>query len=154
MELLGQHFQDARLLAMAYPYEQAMSPRVAPSVTPQLVNGAAPASQTIEMEFDRQQTVLQARFEVDITRNSFRYELMLDAANRAEVYAVTLSIDADQDQELNDPIVLNLMGPAVQRSSGEQFMSGAFRAALSEGRLYVKVFADLLPITGATQRIQ
>jgi hypothetical protein len=46
------------------------------------------------------------------------------------------------------------MGPAVQRSSGEQFMSGAFRAALSEGRLYVKVFADLLPITGATQRIQ
>ena len=70
------------------------------------------------------------------------------------------SIDEEEREEgeaalkLNDPIVLNLMGPEMEDASGSYFMSGAIRSAFAEGRLYMKVFADLLPVTGATQLLQ
>ena len=46
------------------------------------------------------------------------------------------------------------MGPDVDRSTGEYFMSPQFREAFNEGRLFLMVFADVLPVAGASQRIQ
>ena len=154
LELLGQQFQDAELLAMAYPYEQAQRPRTAPSVTPALDGGRAPEAQKVELEFDRQGAVFAAGFEFDIVRNLFSYNLVIAASNQAEIYAVTVVIDDSDTQELNDPVVLNLLGPEMQAAAGEYFMTRAFREAFVEGRLYLKVFADQLPISGAPQLIQ
>jgi len=67
---------------------------------------------------------------------------------------VTLSMEEEAGQQLNGPIVLNLMGPDVDRSTGEYFMSPQFREAFNEGRLFLKVFADVLSVAGASQRIQ
>ena len=154
MELLGQRFQDAQLLAMAYPYEQTQRPRTAPSVTPALNDGRAPQAQTVELAFNRQGAVFDASLEFDVVRNLFSYELVLAASNQAEIYAVTVVIDASDSQELNDPVVLNLLGPEMQAAEGEYFMTRAFREAFAEGRLYLKVFADQLPVSGAPQLIQ
>ena len=154
MELLGEYLRDARLLSIAFPYEQAINPRRAPSVTPALENGLAPEAEILELSFTRQDIAVQARFEFDITRNIFLYELALTDNSEGEVYAVTLSMEEEAGQQLNGPIVLNLMGPDVDRSTGEYFMSPQFREAFNEGRLFLKVFADVLPVAGASQRIQ
>ena len=153
MELLGEHFRDARLLAIAFPYEQGVNPRRAPSVTPALENGQAPEVQNLEVSFDQQGTAIQARFEFNITRNLFSYEVHLNENNRGEVFAVTLSIEEEGEQQSDNPIVLNLMGPDVERASGEYFMNASFREAFEDERLFLKVFADLLPAVGSLQRI-
>jgi hypothetical protein len=154
MELLGEHLRDARLLSIAFPYEQAINPRRAPSVTPALENGLSPVPKILELSFNRQDIAVQARFEFDITRNMFLYELALTDNSGGEVYAVTLSMEEEAGQQLNGPIVLNLMGPDVDRAAGEYFMSPEFREAFNEGRLFLKVFADTLPVSGASQRIE
>ena len=71
-----------------------------------------------------------------------------------EISAVTLVIDRDGDGEANDPIVLNLLPPELDSASGSHFMSGEFRRAVQDGRLYLKVFATPFPRTGAAQLIE
>jgi amidase len=44
LELMGAAWSDAKLLAMAYSYEQATHPRRSPPATPALVNGRAPST--------------------------------------------------------------------------------------------------------------
>ena len=78
----------------------------------------------------------------------------LNENNRGEVFAVTLSIEEEGDQQSDNPIVLNLMGPDMERASGEYFMTTSFREAFEEERIFLKVFADLLPASGSSQRIQ
>ena len=154
MELLGEHFRDARLLAIAFPYEQRVNPRRAPPVTPALEDGQPPEAQNVEVSFDQQGTAIQARFEFNIIRNLFSYEVHLNENNRGEVFAVALGIEEEGDQQSDNPIVLNLMGPDMERASGEYFMTTSFREAFEEERIFLKVFADLLPASGSSQRIQ
>ena len=66
---------------------------------------------------------------------------------------MTLSIEEEGEQQSDNPIVLNLMGPGVERASGEYFMNASFREAFEDERLFLKVFADLLPVVGSSQRI-
>ncbi|MGW8268275.1 MAG: amidase, partial [Longimicrobiales bacterium] len=49
LELLGRPFDDARLVALAFAYEQAVRPRRTPPAAPPLVNGRAPAPVTFEV---------------------------------------------------------------------------------------------------------
>ena len=46
VEVMGQAWSEAKLLAMAFAYEQATHPRRPPQATPALVNGRAPATRT------------------------------------------------------------------------------------------------------------
>ena len=46
VELLGPAWSEAKLLSIAYAYEQATHPRRPPSSTPALVNGRAPGTLT------------------------------------------------------------------------------------------------------------
>lgn len=150
MELLGEFMQDAELLAIAQPYETAMETRQAPATTPALQSGLAPPAQTIELDFDLQGVRIQAEFQVDASSNTLSYQLGLASNSSAEVYAVTLTID----DELNDAVVLNLMGPDSTEARGSYFMSPRFRQALAEQRVYLKVFAEPFTSAGATQRLQ
>lgn len=154
MELLGQFFDDASLLAIAYSYEQAEQIRQAPSVTPRLVNGLAPSATTIELSFNQQGVAVETRFNFDITTNQLHYQVRVDRRNPAELYAVTLIIDEAEGFELNDPIVLNLIGPESTQSSGDYFMSPQFRQAFAQQRVFLKIFASPFSSSGATQLLQ
>lgn len=150
MELLGRFLQDAELLAIAHPYETAMDTRQPPATTPALQSGLAPPVDKLELVFDQQGVVIQAQFEIDVTTNRLGYEIAVTENSDAEVYAVTLVID----DELNDAVVLNLMGPDGTEASGSYFMSPRFRQALAEQRVYLKVFAEPFTRSGATQLVQ
>lgn len=153
MEILGRFLDDARLLAIAYPYEQSLSVRQAPAVTPPLLRGEAPPPIEIALLFDQQGVAMEANFSFNITDNSLRYRVLLDEANAVDVFAVTLVIDEEEGFELNDPVVLNLLGPDASSGAGDYFMTPQFRRAFIERRVYLKVFASDFPTAGLSQRV-
>jgi len=150
MELLGEFLQDQRLLAIAAPYESAKDSRQAPAATPALVNGEAPQPISFATSFNQGGVSLRGQFQYDQLANTLGYEVTSNPQASVEIHALTLMID-DEGRGLSDPLILNLMGPQQQQSSGSWFMSPQFRQAFAEGRVYLKVFGDSLPAAGVSQ---
>jgi hypothetical protein len=154
LELLGGFLQDAELLAIAQPYEAALSSRRAPSTTPSLESGLAPAPQSFELVFSRGPLRVEASFEFNAVTNLFDFQVSKESAEGQEITAVTLVVDSNGDGELNEPVVLNLLPPDVIAATGSHFMSAEFRQAVEQRRLYLKVFGDSLPSAGAVQLLE
>ncbi|MCG8413661.1 MAG: amidase [Pseudomonadales bacterium] len=151
LELLGKEFADAKLLAIANAYEQANSPRRAPSTTPALEDGQAPQAQVTALSFDQAGIQFEAVLEFNQVRNVVSYSLVVGPGSEAELYSVTLAIV--EDEEKSGSIVHNLLPPQSLSVSGEYFMSSAFREAYESGRTQLRVFADSLPVGGASVQI-
>ncbi len=154
LELLGSFLQDAELLAIAQSYESAKGTRSAPSTTPALISGLAPAAQRFALQFSRPPLEIAASFEFNAVTNHFDFQISREPALGQENTVVTLAIDANGDGEVNEPVVLNLLPPDVATASGTHFMSAEFRRAAAEGRLYLRVFGDSLPRAGAVQLLE
>ena len=154
MELLGDFMQDAHLLAIAHVWEQARSPRRAPTTTPELVGGEVPASVSVSTLLRQGSVSLRSEVRFDPVRNRLDYVIAPEPDHQAEVYALTLMIDEQDNFALNDPVVVNLLGPQQNEGRGDYFMSPAFRQAFLEARVYYRVFAEGLPVTGYTQLLQ
>ena len=154
LELLGGFLQDAELLAIAQPYEAALSSRRAPSTTPALESGLAPIPQVFELLFSQPPLRVEASFEFSVVTNLFIFEVSKEQSQGQTITAVKLVVDSNDDGELNEPIVLNLLPPDVGVATGSHFMSSDFRQAVEGGRLYLKVFGDSLPSAGAAQLIE
>ena len=154
LELLGGFLQDAELLAIAQPYEAALSSRRAPSTTPALESGLAPIPQVFELLFSQPPLRVEASFEFSVVTNLFIFEVSKEQSQGQTITAVMLVVDSNDDGELNEPIVLNLLPPDVGVATGSHFMSSDFRQAVEGGRLYLKVFGDSLPSAGAAQLIE
>ena len=154
LELLGGFLQDAELLAIAQTYEAAMSSRRAPSTTPALESGLAPASQSFEFVFSRGSLRVEVRFEYSTVTNLFEFQVSKGLAGGQAITAVTLVVDSNGDGELNEPIVLNLLPPDAEAATGSHYMSSEFRMAVEERRLYLKVFGVSLPSAGAVQLLE
>ena len=154
LELLGGFLQDAELLAIAQPYEAALSSRRAPLTTPALESGLAPIPQVFELLFSQPPLRVEASFEFSVVTNLFIFEVSKEQSQGQTITAVKLVVDSNDDGELNEPIVLNLLPPDVGVATGSHFMSSDFRQAVEGGRLYLKVFGDSLPSAGAAQLIE
>ena len=154
LELLGGFLQDAELLAIAQTYEVAMGSRRAPSTTPALELGLAPASQSFELVFSRGSLRVEVRFEYSTVTNLFEFQVSKGLVGGQAITAVTLVADSNGDGELNEPIVLNLLPPDADAATGSHYMSSEFRLAFKEGRLYLKVFGVSLPSAGAVQLLE
>ncbi len=143
MELMGEFLSDSKLLSVAYQFEQLNSNRRAPAATPILVDGLAPEPVVVDFDLSEQGVSVNAGFTYDQLRNQFAYTIELAASQFREVYSVVLIIDAPEIFELNDPVVLNLIGPGRDQAEGTYFMSPEFRAAFEENRLYVKMIPQI-----------
>ena len=154
LELLGGFLQDAELLAIAQTYEVAVGSRRAPSTTPALESGLAPASQSFEFVFSRGSLRVEVRFEYSTVTNLFEFQVSKGLAGEQEITAVTLVVDSNGDGEPNEPIVLNLLPPDADAATGSHYMSSEFRMAVEERRLYLKVFGVSLPSAGAVQLLE
>lgn len=154
MELLGGFMSDAHLLAIGHAWEQAQSPRHMPFVTPPLQDGQAPAARSLPLQFRAGDVRLEGSLVFNRVHNSLDYQIAHAAANDAQVYSVTLVVDRSDDFELNDPVVVRLMGPQQQVSSGSYFMSPDFRQAFLDRRVYLRVFAEGLFPQGVVQNLQ
>lgn len=153
LELLGGFMDDARLLSLGYAFEQGNSMRQPPATTPPLQNGVAPAPTVHAIDFNQAGIRVQGSLAVDFTTNQLQADLTLTAAAGSEVHAVTVVIADDNTPDASDPVVYNLSGPARSDASSTHVMTPAFRAAYTEQRVYIKVFASSLPATGQTYQL-
>lgn len=142
LELLGRRFDDHRLVAMGFAYEQAVAPRKPPHTTPPLVNGGAPRPATIEVSVQPLEGGLpwreaQATFRYDRFTRSVDYELAFDGV--PELHGVVLRVAPD------GPIVHRLSGADIEQASGAVTLSASEAAALEGDGLLLQVFAGRGP---------
>lgn len=137
VELLGRPLDDARLLALAYDYEQSVHPRRAPSTTPPLVEGRAPQPLVFATTASGNGAVARAAFTFDPTRRMLSYDVSVTGAAAERIYGV--SIMRDSAGTLG-PIIRRLAAQGVVRSKGSLKLGDVDRRALLAGRLALAVF--------------
>ena len=143
LELLGRPFEDMLLVALAFAFEQGTNHRVSPSLTPSLVDGAAPRplSFGVSVTAERDDSigtsaVRAATFTLDLTQNRLRYALTIREGAHADVLAVTLHIGQGGD----GPVIAQLTGIGAMQNAGEIELRPSDRSALENGKIYLRVF--------------
>ena len=139
IELIGRPWADARLVALAYAFEQAAPRRRAPSTTPPLVNGRAPAPTTMATVARAGAAVARTSFVFDPMRNELRYDTRISGAASDRVRAVVL---LRGDSASAGHVVYRLSGPEAMSATGTLFVDTINRRALLEGRLSVALFTS------------
>jgi Asp-tRNA(Asn)/Glu-tRNA(Gln) amidotransferase A subunit family amidase len=144
-ELMGRPFDDARLVAMAYAFEQSPggARRRSPLTTPALVNGAPPGSQSYRAQAGAAVTT----FRYDATRNELHYDVRLAATAVRGTQAVVLRrSERDTTGTTRTRVVYRLAAPGVARASGVITLAELDRRALGEGRLGVLHVTTATPL--------
>jgi Asp-tRNA(Asn)/Glu-tRNA(Gln) amidotransferase A subunit family amidase len=139
LELLGKPFEEPRLIAMAYAYEQAAKPRKPPARTPSLLSGSLSHSFSVEGG-------VEGHALLDVPTQRLVYELQIRDVLAAEITDIKLHRGG---REANGPVV-GLMGT---ERIGEIPVRNEDLAALLEGSLYVEVYTLGRPQGHARGRI-
>ena len=141
VELLGRAFDEARLLAIAYGYEQAASPRRPPFSAPALVDGGAPspAAFTVRVPVANEAAgaALVARFTFDATTGELKYEASLTGVPAERISGAW--IQRGGTGEKGAAVYPVLMRNEVQ-ASGIVTVPAPEHARLLEGRFYLAVY--------------
>ena len=147
VELLGRPLADARLVAFAYDYEQATHPRHAPSTTPPLVNGRAPAPVAYAAAASRGGTAVRGTFAFDPTHRTLTYDVRVSGTPAARVSAIALARDS---AGMPGPIVRRLAAQGNASARGTLVLGEIDRESLRAGRLALTVFTVDQPGIAAT----
>jgi len=149
VELLGRPFSDARLVAFAFAFEQGGPRRKAPSVTPALVNGRAPAARPLVLTTKAGANTVTVRFSLDVVQGELRYDARVAApaaaaAAASDIQAVVIRRwDADPSGKAGARRVTHrMLGPEMASANGRMRLIGADGDALRDGRLTVAVFGS------------
>jgi len=147
VELLGRAFDDARIVTLAYAYEEATHWRRAPRSTPSLVNGRAPAPRTwnataVGTGPDR----ADAHLTFDPARGTLDYAITLTGIPADQVHAVAVRT---ADAEGRRSVVLRIAGPGVLRAHGSELLTPNLREWLEAGALSLEVFTRAHPFGSA-----
>ena len=159
VELLGRALSDVRLVAFAYAFEQAGPRRRAPSTTPPLVAGRAPAPVVVTRTLTAHGAGASVRLTIDPVRNELRW-LVTALGDVDGVRAVVLrrtgggtltgpasstSGSAPAVSTIAVPdgatrVVARLMGPAMRTAQGTLPLGARERDAFATGRLRVALY--------------
>ena len=159
LELLGSTLSDARLVALAYAYEQAMQPRRPPPLTPPLEGGAAPPPLRWEVRATSAELVpsgdgdatLQARFRYDRTRGTLAYEVEAAAVPAEQVHAIALHRGAAGER---GAVIERLAGPGAAAASGTLELTAAEREALLDSAIYLQLYTRDRPAGAARAQLR
>ncbi|HET9984650.1 MAG TPA: amidase family protein [Longimicrobiales bacterium] len=145
VELLGRPLADARLVALAYAYEQAMRPRRPPPTTPPLVRGRAPEPLAWTTTTRAGPATAAVAFTWDPTTSGLRWSLHLTGAVE-RVYAVSLDRVVD---DRKGPVIARLAGPDMTAADGTLTLTPAVRDDLDAGRLFLTLYTADAPLGSA-----
>jgi len=141
LEMMGLPLTDARLVALAYAFEQADSPRRAPDFTPPLVDARAPVP--VERLIASDGSVrLAGRLAFDWSTGTLAYDLEVAGVPASEVLGVYLhrgSLDS------LGPVIHRLMEGSRITGSGEVSLGVVDRAAFASGELYLQMLTRAGP---------
>ena len=142
VELLGRPLADARLVALAYDYEQATRPRRAPSTTPALVDGRAPRPVALTATIREGVTGARGDFTYDPTKRSLDYVVRVSGTPATKVFAI--SVDRDSAGR-KGPILRHLSGAGITQSKGRLTLAESERRDLLAGHLALVVYTSDQP---------
>jgi Asp-tRNA(Asn)/Glu-tRNA(Gln) amidotransferase A subunit family amidase len=142
VELLGRPLADARLVALAYDYEQSTHPRGAPSTTPPLVDGRAPRPVALTATIREGATGARGDFTYDPTKRSLDYVVRVSGTPAANVFAI--SVDRDSAGR-KGPILRHLSGAGITQSKGRLTLAESERRDLLAGHLALVVYTSDQP---------
>ncbi len=142
VELLGRPLDDARLVAMAYDYEQATHPRRAPSTTPPLVDGKAPKPATFAVVAGDKNVSARGEFSYDPTRRALAYSVRVTGVPASHVF--TVSIDRDSAGR-KGPMIRHLAGAGTMAAKGTLKLTEVERRDLLAGKLSLVVYTSEQP---------
>ncbi|MBI4538120.1 MAG: CHRD domain-containing protein [Gemmatimonadetes bacterium] len=155
VELVGRPFADARLVALAYAFEQATHHRRPPATTPPLGAGRAPEPVAFSVVATGRglappaETGVTARGELafDVTRSTLSYRVTVSGVATDQIHGVTLS---EGEPGRPGPVRYPLSGLGLAQIEGTLPLNASDREALREGRLYLTVYTREHP-TGAAR---
>jgi hypothetical protein len=131
--MMGRPFEDARLVAMAYAFEQSPGGvrRRPPLTTPLLHNGRAPAAQ----RYLARAGATEVTFRFDALRNELHYTVSMPATARNSQAIVLRRTDAAGAGTSRVRVVQRLIGPGLATATGVITLGELDRRALADGRL-------------------
>jgi amidase len=141
VELLGPAFSDARLVAMAFAFEQSTSRRRPPVTTPPLVNGHGPRPVEMTVSVNAAPGTARARFHFNPGRNELTYSVHVAGVKRERLNAVVLR-RVDSTLSGTGRVIHRLSGPGATRAAGRISLSATDARALAAGRLVLSVFTS------------
>ncbi|MDP2958971.1 MAG: amidase family protein [Longimicrobiales bacterium] len=152
VELLGRAFDDARLVGLAYAYEQAAGWRRPPASAPPLVDGHAPPPRSWTVTAvgagpDR----AEARLTFDPTRGTLDYEIAVTGVSAEVIHAIALR---RKDGEGHLSVVLRIAGPGALRAQGTELLTPNLRLWLEAGALSLEVFTRAHPFGSARAALE
>jgi Asp-tRNA(Asn)/Glu-tRNA(Gln) amidotransferase A subunit family amidase len=137
VELLGRVLADARLVSLAYDYEQSARPRRAPDATPALIGGKAPALPEFTAAATSGGATLRGRFRHDPARRQMTYAVRLTGVPAADVVALTLERSAS---DRSAAVLHRLSGHRSLQASGVITFQESDQADLVAGRLVLRAY--------------
>jgi len=145
LEVLGRPFDDARLVAMAYAYEQAVHPRRNPHTAPPLVDGKAPSPVVFDVilrEIRGEQGSVRGRFAFDPVTRDLAYDLEIVEIPDSAVSVVALH---RKEGSSPGPVLHRLMGPGQLQAAGAIVLGSMEAEDLVAGRLYLTLYSASWP---------
>ncbi len=140
IEFMGRPKSDVRLVGLAYALEQLLARRAAPSTTPALRAGLAPAPVTTATTLASGSARATARITYDAPANQVRYDVTVTGIAATNLQAVVLR--RAPTGGVGAPVIHRMAGPGMLRATGVFPLSGQDRAALLDGRLSVALFTS------------
>jgi Asp-tRNA(Asn)/Glu-tRNA(Gln) amidotransferase A subunit family amidase len=151
VELLGRQFDDARLVALAYAFEQGTDHRRPPVSTPPLVDGLAPPPVSWNARATGAGAAeAHARLTLDPVTSLLEYEITVAGVDPRDLFAVALRA---RDEEGQWMVVRRISGPEVPAPRGRLVLTPANRSRLDRGELYLDVFTREQPGGAARARL-
>lgn len=161
LELLGKAFTDTRLVALAYAFEHATSRRRAPSTTPALVKGMAPAAAQVTVVTKQARVSATTRIEIDVVHSELRWTATVSGAPE-QMTALVLRrsgggstagaisgasatgtlVSSVAIPEGSSRVTDRLLGPGRRSGTGARPLTAADRLAWEQGRLSVALYTS------------
>jgi amidase len=142
IEILGRPLSDARLVSLAFDYEQSTHPRRPPSTTPALQNGLAPIATAYAATIRDGSTIARGSFAFSPTQRSLRYSVTVEGVPAGRVLGI--SIDRDSAGK-KGPILHHLSNSGVTQATGFVKLVESDRRDLLAGHLSLVVYTSKNP---------
>jgi Asp-tRNA(Asn)/Glu-tRNA(Gln) amidotransferase A subunit family amidase len=150
IELLGTAFSDARLVAMAYAFEQATDHRQAPGTTPPLVDGSGPDPIMAYVTATGPGAEARADFIFDVTTGVVSYDVTVSGVRPDEIHSV--NIHATKEGEVG-PVLYRLSGTGITGAEGEITLTPLQHRELTGNPPYLVVYTKEHPTGAARGRV-
>lgn len=138
VEFLGRPWDEARLIALAYAFEQGTGHRRPPEFVPSLVTPEVPIELSTSVQSDPGLSV-RSRFVLDTETRILSYTISAFGLMDDEVLLIAVHFRGADAGEQNGPVIRRLSSRRAARASGLFRLNGSEMHLLREGRLYVHI---------------